>query len=173
MNVELITNTAETIPPQFAEYYNPDEKRVGRLVLGDVTLFTIERPFVANPAAPEGFDPGVPFISAVPLGEYELVLRDSPAKGQQWHFHNPDLGVMLDKSDCTDVDEDGNPTWQRYSTMFHIGNFVTSVVGCAGVGMRLHQFAEPHGLGVAASGLGIYQLKEKLDPKKTHRLVIK
>jgi hypothetical protein len=176
MLLTLQTFTRETIPAKFAKHYDTTQKRVGKLVLGDTgsTLYTIERPFISNPQAPDGFDAGMPYISSVPLGEYELVLRKSPSKGLQWHFFNPELGVMLEKSDCTDLDNDGNPTWQRFSTMFHIANFASNVHGCGGPGKRLHVFPSPHGLGVASSAVALKQLKEILDDgSQSHRLVIK
>ena len=147
---------------------------MGQLILGDSgqQLYTIERPFISNPDAPEGFDPGVPFKSSVPLGEYDLVLRKSPSRGLRWHFYNPDLGVQLEKADCTDLDDDGEPIWQRYSTMFHVANYVSNVVGCSGVGRRFHKFPDPNGLGVASSANATYALHAFLEGSDKHKLRI-
>lgn len=174
--VRLETLDADSISPQFKDHYDITQKRISRLVLDSenkhVELFTIGLPFISNPDAPEGFDPGKPFVSSVCVGEYKMVQRQSPSKGLQWHFYNPDLGVYLEKSDCTDLDEEGQPIWQRYSTMFHIGNHVRNVLGCEAPGRRLHQFPDPDGLGVSSSAVALNLIKEHLKGANTHKLVI-
>jgi hypothetical protein len=168
MEAKLKTFTPDTIAEQFQDAYDVEERRMGELVLGDtgVVLYTVERPFLANPRAPGVIDPGIPYESSVPLGEYELVLRDSPGRGgERWHFVNEDLGVYLEK-------EDTSEDWHRFSCMFHVGNYVTSVVGCAGVGMRLHDFKGDKGLGVAASRVAHSELMRVLSGANKHRLVI-
>lgn len=168
MDLKLSTFTPDTIADEFKAAYNVEERRLGELVLGDtgIKLATVEKPFLANPRAPGMIDPGIPYESAVPAGEYDVVLRYSPTReGKYWHFHNEDLGVFLEKSDTTE-------DWHRFSTMFHIGNYVSSVVGCVAVGRRIHDFGGDHGLGVASSAVAMNQLHEALASADHHKLVI-
>lgn len=166
MDLKLSTFTPDTISEEFQTAYNVEERRLGELVLGDtgISLATVERPFLANPRAPGVIDPGIPFESAVPVGEYHVVLRESPRHGEQWHFYNEDLGVYLTRADTSQ-------DWHRYSTMFHIGNFVSSVVGCVAVGTDIYDFGEK-GLGVSSSALAMNLLHESLAGSDYHRLVI-
>lgn len=167
MDLKLSTFTPDTISEEFQTAYNVEERRLGELVLGDtgITLYTIEKPFLANPRAPGVVDPGIPYQSSVSYGTYDVVLRDSPTKGKQWHFYNEELGVFLDKADTSEE-------WHRFSTMFHLANYVTDVVGCAGVGTRIYNFGGSHGLGVASSGKAMNQLHEALAGSDHHRLII-
>ena len=158
------TITIHTLSGEEANY-NVSEKRLGVMVVGRKTLFKVERPFLPNATAPDGVGGGVPFQSSVPLGEYELVLRNSPSKGLQWHFYNPALHVYLEK-DAMEYD------WERYSTMFHIANHVKNVVGCCGPGMKLHNFGGANGLGVGQSGDALKYLKSYLDGESAARLRI-
>ena len=149
-----------------------DLQRMGTMDC-DGILYTVEKPWLPNLMAPDEVGAGVPFKSCVPLGEYILVERDSPSKGMWWHFYNPDLGVFLDYEDCSEP-------WHRYSTMFHVANFVDDVVGCAGVGKRIHSFPRPGGrpkqIGVQSSAVGIAQFQQYMAQimgyEKEARLVI-
>jgi len=165
---------ADTIPDQFASAFDPSEHRVSKLTsTGMQDLFVIERPWLPNPNAPAGLDAGLSNISAVPTGEYILFERDSPSKGLQWHFFNPQLAVYLDKSDCPDINpETGDPESSRFSTMYHLANFVRNVEGCGGPGLRLHNFGGTDGLGVASSADGIIILKAHLSGSKIAQLTI-
>lgn len=147
--------------------YDVTEKRIGKIEAEGLPfpLYTIEKPFIPNPDAPDQIGGGVPYKSAVPLGEYDLVLRDSPRHGEQWHFVNPDLHVYLEKDDR---EED----WERFSTMFHVANTASNVVGCIGVGAHVHDFGAVHGLGVSSSALGIHTLKEYLKGETKAKLII-
>ena len=126
------------------------------MVIERKTLYTIERPWIPNRVAPDGVGGGIPFESAVALGDYDLVLRASPSKGEQWHFYNPELHVYLEE-------DDRDHEWERYSTMFHVSNHVRNVVGCIGPGSVLYDFGGDDGLGVGSSGDALKHLKRYLD----------
>jgi hypothetical protein len=158
------TLTIHTLSGEEAKY-NTSEKRLGVMVVGRETLFTIEKPFKPNVLAPDGVGGGVPFESSVPLGEYDMVLRHSPSKGVQWHFYNPALHVYLEK-------DDREYNWERFSTMFHIANHVDNVVGCCGPGLSLHNFGGTKGLGVGQSGKALKHLKAYLEGESKARLRI-
>jgi hypothetical protein len=158
------TITIHTLAGEEA-HYNVSVKRLGVMVVGRKTLFTVERPFLPNTSAPDGVGGGVPFESSVPTGEYDLVLRNSPSKGRQWHFYNPALHVYLEQ-------DDREHEWERFSTMFHVANHVKNVVGCCGPGMILHNFGGTNGLGVGQSGNALKYLKSYLEGESAARLRI-
>lgn len=141
-------------------------RRIGSMVVKRHAIFTIEKPWVPNPDAPDGIGGGVPFESCVPKGEYELVHRYSPSKqGNRWHFHNPDLHVYLGQSD---MEHD----WERYGCMIHIASMVQNVVGDIGPGLRMHDFGEQGGLGVASSAVAMDVISNYLLGETTARLRI-
>ena len=159
------TLTMHTLSGEEANY-NTAEKRLSVMVISRQTIYTIERPWLPNQAAQDGIGVGVPFESSVPLGEYDLVLRQSPSKGLQWHFYNPDIGLYLTQAECSEP-------WHRYSTMFHVANYVRDVVGCAGPGYGLHDFGGSNGLGVSRSGDALKMLKAYLEGEERAKLVIR
>lgn len=135
--------------------YPVDSRRMCELYCGEHQLYTIERPWIPNQDAPDGIGAGVPFDSSVPFGIYDLVLRDSPKHGLQWHLVNPELGVFLEANDR----DEG---WQRYSCMLHMANFVDQVSGCIGPGRKAHNFGADKGWGVSSSALALKLIKEHL-----------
>ena len=157
----------QTLSPDVIDFdFDPAEKRVGVMVVGSKALFTIEKPFIPNSEAPGGVGGGKPNVSAVPLGEYAMVQRKSPSKGLQWHFYNPALHVFLDWADM-------QYPWQRFSTMFHIGNYSRSVEGCCGLGVRLANFGGADGLGVSQSGAAMTYFNDFMEGETEARLIIK
>lgn len=96
----------------------------GWLWLDDGTrLHTIERPW-----KPGGGPGGLPFVSCVPDGSYDLEPYLRPNGDQVLRLRNPDLGVYGDE---TDVPAEGG----RYLVLIHAGNFVDDVVGCVAPGL--------------------------------------
>ena len=124
-----------------------DNRTLGIMQVGYQPLNVIERAWVPLPGsglmATEDirvlYPWSTPFISCVPVGEYEMVLRESPSKGKRWHFFNPDKGIYLEKEDRPDQVGDKHPI-TRYSCMFHPANFWYDIEGCAGMGMGLTNF---------------------------------
>lgn len=145
--------------------YDESTRRLGNLIVGNDTLCTVEKPFVPCLEAPDSIGGGKPFESSVPLGEYDLVLRESPSKGWQWHFVNPDLHVFLEA-------DDREHDWQRYSTMIHTGNYVRSVVGCIAPGRRIINFGDPDGFGVQSSAVAMRIIKDYLHGESEAKLFI-
>lgn len=160
----LKTITIHTLTGEEANY-DESKRRVGFMVIRRQTLYTIEKPWLPNPEAPDKVGGGIPYKSAVPLGDYVLVLRDSPKKGMQWHFYNPDLNVFLEEADM-------QHDWQRFSTMFHIANYVKNVVGCVGPGTRLYDFGGTKGFGVSSSATALGILKSYLEGEHEAKLRI-
>lgn len=159
----------------------PDQFRdrtLSIMQVGYTPLNVIERAWIGvqHPRPDEGHKLwSKPFQSCVPLGEYELVLRDSPAHGKRWHFVNEERGIYLEKSDCPDLDDEGEPVNTRYSCMFHPANYWRDVVGCAGMGMALVNFGmygSQKGWGVSSSRAATAILEQYLGSGPT-RLIIR
>ena len=98
-----------------------DTETMGLLTFDGVSLFTIERPWIAT-------DPGgKPFESCVPAGRYELVPYVRGNGDAVRALVNPGLGVYFRKRD--------RPNGVgRYKILIHAGNWVTDVVGCIAPG---------------------------------------
>lgn len=158
------TVTIHTLSGEEANY-DQATRRIGVMIIERSTIFTVEKPWLPNTAAPDQVGAGIPFKSAVPIGNYDLIMRDSPSKGEHWHFYNPELGVFLEQTDCTEE-------WHRYSTMFHVGNFVRNVVGCAAPGLALRDWGGSDGLGVSSSARALQLLEGYLAGEERAQLRI-
>lgn len=158
------TLTMHTLSPEEGNY-DPSGRRLSVIVVQREALFTIEQPWIPNVAAPDGVGGGLPNHSAVPLGEYDLVLRDSPTRGLQWHLVNTDLHVFLEK-------QDRQYSWQRYSCMLHTANYVKDVGGCIGPGLRLADIDGDGGVDVASSAAALLKIKQYLDGERVAKLRI-
>jgi len=145
--------------------YDESTQRMGVMVLNRKALFTIEQPWLPNLNAPDSVGGGIPYRSAVPPGEYDLVLRDSPSRGVQWHFVNTDLHVYLEK-------QDRKHDWERFSCMFHTANYVNDVGGCIGPGSSLADINADGTVDVANSGRALLAIKRYLDGESLARLRI-
>lgn len=90
----------------------------------DFKCYSIERPWKRHI-----YPGGMPFESCIPDGVYKLqpFVRRSGEKA--YVFVNPDLGVYRSENDMPD----GRG---RYECLYHAGNVVDHVVGCAAVGER-------------------------------------
>lgn len=84
---------------------------------GGPKLRTVECPWKGN----------APFESCVPEGVYELVehVSGAPHIGQTWAWVNRKLRVTHYRE----------PTSRRYAILFHIGNQVGELQGCAALGL--------------------------------------
>lgn len=104
--------------------YTPTETQ-GRLIIGDWSCFTIERPWVRGEHRG-----GKPFESCVPDGEYELVRYDSSRGYEVFCLINPSLGVYLHESDIPEY-EGG-----RFMIQIHIANYADQLEGCIAPGRK-------------------------------------
>ena len=103
--------------------YTPTETQ-GRLLLDDLTLYTIERPWVPGPN-PGGKN----FKSCIPDGEYQLELYQRTNGDWSLRLRNEGLGVYRNKADRP-------RTGGRWDILIHAGNYVEDVVGCIAPGYR-------------------------------------
>jgi hypothetical protein len=102
-----------------------EQDTFGVLVVADLTLNTIERPWI--PA--DGHPGGENGISCVPVGTYALALHDSEAHPQTWALVNPELGVWHLPSDIP-PGEAG-----RSAVLIHPANFAHELLGCIAPGL--------------------------------------
>lgn len=98
---------------------------LGELMAGDLTLATIERPWLANPQGRGG----KLTLSCVPDGYYRLHPHRSERFGDTWALENIALGVYYQQRPA-------GQAWGRTAILIHVGNRVKDVVGCVAVGMR-------------------------------------
>ncbi|KKL53222.1 hypothetical protein LCGC14_2277610 [marine sediment metagenome] len=98
-----------------------DTEMMGSLTFDNVSVHTIERPWLPT-------DPGgMPFESSVPAGRYELVPHVRSNGDIVRALVNPGLGVYYLKGDRTN-------SVGRYLILIHAGNWVTDIVGCIAPG---------------------------------------
>lgn len=148
----------ELILTRFA--YTP-ERTLGQLVVGGLTLATIERPWIDNPAGPGG----KARESCVPEGTYAVRSHDGGAFRNVWALVNPDLGVWYQPGQIPK-----GQRWGRSAILIHAGNRVRDVVGCIAVG-RQHGVinGEP---AVILSQLAIGDMRRTLG-RDAHTLIIR
>lgn len=82
--------------------------------------YTIEQPYRDNR----------PFVSSVPVGEYDLKSFDSNKYGRVVALVNHDLNVYANKSEAT---EDGD----RYACLVHAANWSHQLQGCIAPGKNI------------------------------------
>lgn len=97
---------------------------LGRLIAGDLTLQTLERPWVAYPP----YLCGHPDTSCVPSGVYELVLHDTPKFPRHFALVNPSLGVYHETVPAGQIG--------RVACLLHVANDVEQVEGCIALGLK-------------------------------------
>jgi len=93
---------------------------MGVLTLDKLSLYTIERPWIADLTKKPG---GLAGRSCVPVGTYDLVLHDSEAHPETWALVNPNLGVTH-----------WGPS-QRSAVLIHPANVVAELRGCIAPGL--------------------------------------
>ena len=89
---------------------------IGELRMGDITYYSIERPWKENK----------PFHSCIPLGTYTLKEHSSPKHPNTFALVNESLGVYHFNN------EKG-----RYGILIHVGNTARDFEGCIGFGLIL------------------------------------
>ena len=87
----------------------------GELQVGNLLLYTVERPWLDNK----------PFHSCIPSGEYQVIPHSSKAHPNVWALvgetvsHYKEQGI------------------ERYGVLIHVGNWMKDVVGCIAPGTGL------------------------------------
>lgn len=118
----------------------------GRLLIGDLELWTVERPWRNNEAG----------ISCVPEGEYDLESHSS----QKF----PDTWALVGET-VSHYEEDGK---SRSAILIHVGNTMNDVIGCIAPGERLNDNA----WGVVASRRAMDALRKEMYTIQTRKLKI-
>ena len=117
----------------------------GRLIVGDLELWTVERPWQDN-------EPGV---SCIPEGEYSLEPHNSKAHPNTWALVGDTVSHYAD------------PNKPRSAILIHVGNTMADVIGCIAVGTGLNE----HAWGITSSVKAMDALREEM--AVGHPLVIK
>lgn len=132
---------------------------LGLLTVGDLTLCTIERPWI-----PSGLsNGGQKGVSCVPPGVYQLVRHDSEAHPKTWALVNEGLDVVHYPGDSP------NPA-ARTAVLIHPANRSWEVRGCIAPGTRT--FKDPQGYGVANSRKAMKLIQDLLSWDDSHSLEI-
>lgn len=137
-----------------------EECTLGNLHIEDEVYATIERPWQTNPEGPGG----LPRVSCVPLGIYELRPHTSPKFGEVYALHAPALGVY----------ENEVPAGQHYGRsliLIHPANRVTELLGCIAPGMT-HGVIGTENV-VLDSRVAFAKIRQRLGREETHVLTIR
>ena len=97
-------------------YVGIPQATIGELRIGDITYYSMERPWKENK----------PFFSCIPLGEYILDAHDSKKHPDTFALVNEEIGVYH-------YDHGSG----RYGILIHVGNTARDFEGCIGFGVRL------------------------------------
>lgn len=147
MNIELVRQA-----------YLPDAT-LGWLVVEELKLATIERPWLENPEGPGG----KLRESCVPDGLYTLRPHDSKSYPNTYALINEALGVYYQQRPA-------GQAWGRTAILIHQGNWVRNVIGCIAVGLNHGEMSsEP---AVINSLHAMNKLREALG-RKWHTLLIR
>jgi hypothetical protein len=101
------------------------ECTLGLLFLGDLSLVSIERPWIAS-ATSKGGSKG---ISCVPVGTYKLVRHNSDAHPMTWALVNEELDVVH-------YPRAGLASGTRTAVLIHPANWAAELRGCIAPGTR-------------------------------------
>lgn len=134
---------------------------LGRLIVGDLKLATIERPWIPNPEGPGG----MPRQSCVPDGDYRVIPHHSQGFPNTYALVSHGNAVYYQPSD-----KPAQP-YGRVAILIHAGNRVKDVIGCVAVGMQ-HTIAQgEHWL--LDSQVAMSRLREALGRTSHHPLEIR
>ena len=103
-------------------YCYGDEATLGRLEFDGQVLHTLERPWLP------GLPGGMPFLSCIPDGEYQLLPHVRPNGDYVLALRNPDLSVW---HSTANVPESGG----RSLILLHAANYASEIQGCIAPGM--------------------------------------
>jgi hypothetical protein len=142
---------------------------LGWMLVGNLRLATIERPWLANPKG-QG---GTPRESCVPDGLYDVRPHHSEKFPETFALVNPQRGVYYQPADIPSGQQ-----WGRSAILIHAGNTADDVVGCIAVGLRhensgaLHYISDSRiALGKLRALLGRDQASLLIRPVGTQELV--
>lgn len=133
---------------------------LGLLFLGDLSLVTLERPWVPSPTSIGG----TKGVSCVPPGTYQLRRHNTDAHPMTWALVNPELGV----------EHFSNEPNVRTAVLIHPANFVHELRGCIAPGTRTAAAVAGHGGGymVCDSRKAFRMLQQRMQWTDEHTLEI-
>ncbi len=132
---------------------------LGVLTVGTLSLFTLERPWIRNPAG----HGGMPRQSCVPDGIYTVRPHSSVKFPNVYALYNELNGVYYQTLPA-------GQAWGRTAILIHIGNMVDNVIGCIAIGMRYGVVNGKHF--VFESGAALDKLRSVLGRTDLHTLNI-
>jgi hypothetical protein len=98
---------------------------LGLLFVGELSLVTIERPWIPSPDSKGG----TKGVSCVPTGTYRLVKHNTEAHPMTWALVNEDLDVVH-------LPGDGGTDRARTAVLIHSANWAHELRGCVAPGTR-------------------------------------
>ncbi len=143
------------------EKKQPDARcTLGLLFLGDLSLVTIERPWIPSPNSKGG----TKGISCVPVGTYRLVKHDTEAHPRTWALVNEELDVVH-------LPDDSRNHLARSAVLIHPGNYSWDLRGCIAPGTRTAIDAKGNYM-VCDSRKAMKLLQQRMPWTNDHELVI-
>lgn len=133
---------------------------LGFLFLADLSLVTIERPWIPHATAKGG----AKGISCVPCGTYQLIRHNSEFHPMTWALVNHGLDVAHFDGDDTDAGA-------RTAVLIHAANYVHELRGCIAPGTRT-EIDDRFGYCVRESRKAMDLLKQRLPWTDEHTLEI-
>lgn len=131
---------------------------LGRLHVAELTVFTIERPWIPL----EGSPGGTKGVSCVPVGRYKLFRHDSEAHPHTWALVNPRLNVYHWDTDVPD----GQRGTARTLVLLHPANWAAELRGCIAPGLEREEDR------VLSSVLAMHAIQAKLPWTNDHSIDI-
>jgi len=98
-------------------YESTSDGTFGVLKVNELTLHTVERPWLNNE----------PFKSCIPEGLYRLIPFTRSNGTEVYALIGDDVSLLQ------------SPNAKRYAILIHAGNYVTDVVGCIAPGLTRHE----------------------------------
>lgn len=137
---------------------------LGRLYVGDLTLATLEEPWLPNPLGPGGQRrDGLKHESCVPDGTYELEPHNTLKHPNVWALSNPRLGVWH-------YAVPPGLSYGRAAILIHSGNTIADIEGCILVGLRHGRIESTDA--VLESRAALVQLQARL-AASVHSIIIR
>lgn len=132
---------------------------VGRLELPSGPIYTLERPWLPNPAGPGG----TLRESCIPDGRYVVRPHSSERFPGTYALTNEEFGVYYQQRPA-------GQAWGRTAILIHKANTVGDVIGCVGVGIEYVIYSDRVALVRSADALEL--LRAALPRSERHELIV-
>lgn len=143
------------------ETKQPDHNcTLGLLFLGDLSLVTIERPWIPSSICRGG----TKGVSCVPAGSYKLVRHNTDAHPMTWALVNEDLDVVH-------FPGDSDSSAARTAVLIHPANWPFELRGCIAPGTRT-AIDPKHGYMVCDSRKAMKLIQDRMPWTDEHTLEI-